>query len=218
MLVAIAANSPFNDGADTGYASWRNESWARWPSAGPTEQFGSLAGYRDACRFLMESGAALDEGMLYLPARLSPNNPTVEVRVADVCTDPEDALLVAALVRGLVERRPWVDADAGREPDRWRAEALRACHWRAARYGVSDTLVHPLRREPAPAREVLDALADHVAEAVADAGDADLVAEGLDRVSARSGASRQRAAYERTGDVEGVVDDLIERTRASWEA
>jgi glutamate---cysteine ligase / carboxylate-amine ligase len=216
-LVAVAANSPFNNGADTGYASWRSETWGRWPSAGGTEQFGSLAGYRDACGFLMDSGAALDEGMLYLPARLSPNNPTVEVRVADVCTDPEDALLVAALVRGLVGTAVGA-ADAGREPDRWRAEALRACHWRAARYGVSDTLVHPLRREQAPSREVLDALAHHVEEAVADAGDADLVAEGLDRLSARSGASQQRAAYERNGDVQGVVDDLIERTRASWEA
>ena len=216
-LVALAANSPFSNGADTGYASWRSETWGRWPSAGGTEQFGSLAGYRDACRFLMDSGAALDDGMLYFPARLSPNNPTVEVRVADVCTDPEDALLVAALVRGLVETAVG-DADAGREPDRWRAEALRACHWRAARYGVSDALVHPLRREPAPARGVLDALADHVAEAVAEAGDADLVAEGLDRVSTRSGARQQRAAYERTGEVEAVVDDLIERTCASWEA
>ena len=94
---------------------------------------------------------------------------------------------------------------------------MRACQWRAARYGVSDTLVHPLRRDLAPAREVLDALADHVADALAEAGDADLVAEGLERVSARSGASQQRAAYERTGEVEGVVDDLIERTRASWD-
>jgi glutamate---cysteine ligase / carboxylate-amine ligase len=103
VLVAIAANSPFHEGADTGYASWRSESWGSWPSAAGTEQFGSLQGYRDACRFLMEAGAALDEGMLYLPARLSSGNPTVEVRVADVCTDPEDALVVAALVRGLVE-------------------------------------------------------------------------------------------------------------------
>jgi carboxylate-amine ligase len=214
VLVAIAANSPFYEGEDTGYASWRSESWGTWPSAGVAEQFGSVEGYRDACRFLIEAGAALDEGMLYLPARLSANHPTVEVRVADVCTDLEDALLLAALVRGLVETAV---RDSDRGPDRWRAEALRASQWRAARYGVSDTLVHPVRREPAPAREVLDALADHVAAAVRDAGDADLVAVGLDRVSTRSGASRQRAAYERTGRVEGVVDDLIERTRASWD-
>ena len=217
ILVAVAGNSPFNEGEDTGYASWRSESWGRWPSATSTEQFGSVAGYRDACRFLLESGAALDEGMLYLAARLSPGNPTVEVRVADVCTDPEDALLVAALVRGLVETAAG-EAESGREPDRWRAEALRACQWRAARYGVSDTLIHPVRREPAPAREVLEALTGHVADALADAGDAELVADGVDRVTAQSGASQQRAAYERTGEAEGVVDDLIERTRASWDS
>lgn len=215
-LVAVSANSPFSDGEDTCYASWRSETWRRWPSAGVTEMFGSVEGYRAACRFLLESGAAGDEGMLYLGARLSPGNPTVEVRVADVCTDPEDTLLVAALTRGLVETAAR-DAQAGREPDLWRAEALRACHWRAARYGVSEELVHPALRERAPAHEVLDALADHVRDALEDAGDADLVADGIVRVTTHSGARLQRAAYERSGSIEGVVDDLIERTRASWE-
>lgn len=215
VLLAITTNSPFYEGADTGYASWRNESWNRWPSAGVTEQFGSVRGYEEACRFLLDSGAALDDGMLYLAARLSPNNPTVEVRVCDVCVDPDDAVLTAALTRALVETAAR-DAAAGREPDRWRAEALRACHWRAARYGLSESLVHPVRREPSPAREVLEALAEHVADALGEAGDTALVADGLERVTAHTGASLQRAAYESSGEVTGVVDDLIERTRATW--
>jgi Glutamate-cysteine ligase family 2(GCS2) len=36
------ANSPFYDGRDTGYASYRSQLWMRWPSAGPTETFGTL--------------------------------------------------------------------------------------------------------------------------------------------------------------------------------
>jgi glutamate---cysteine ligase / carboxylate-amine ligase len=31
-----------------------------------------------------------------------------------------------------------------------------------------------------------------------------------------TGATRQRAAYERTGSLEGVVDDLVARTADSW--
>ncbi len=217
VLVAVAANSPFHEGQDTGYASWRSETWSRWPSAGVAEQFGSLDGYREACRFLLTSGAALDEGMLYFAARLSPGNPTVEVRVCDVCTEPDDTLLVAALTRGLVETAAREAAD-GRAPDAWRAEALRACHWRAPRHGLSETLVHPARREPAPVREVLEALVDHVAPALAEAGDAELVSDGVRRVTAQNGASLQRTAYESTGEVTGVVDDLIARTRASWAA
>ncbi|MFB6604710.1 glutamate-cysteine ligase family protein [Streptomyces noursei] len=34
-LVALSANSPFRDGRDTGYASWRTAAGDRWPVAGP---------------------------------------------------------------------------------------------------------------------------------------------------------------------------------------
>jgi carboxylate-amine ligase len=42
------------------------------------------------------------------------------------------------------------------------------------------------------------------------------VSSSLGRVVSANGATRQRAAYERTGEVRGVVDDLIARTEASW--
>jgi carboxylate-amine ligase len=35
-------------------------------------------------------------------------------------------------------------------------------------------------------------------------------------VLSATGATRQRAAYERTGSLEGVVDDLLARTEGSW--
>jgi carboxylate-amine ligase len=82
--------------------------------------------------------------------------------------------------------------------------------------GVSGTLVDPAARELRPAREVLAALVDHVREALEEAGDLDRVAAGIDRVMSAGGASRQRAAYERSGSVEGVVDDLLARTEATW--
>jgi carboxylate-amine ligase len=215
VLVAIGANSPFAGGRDTQYASWRSQAWTRWPSAGATEAFESLEGYREASRMLMMTGAAGDEGMLYFDARLSVQHPTVEIRVLDACTNHEDAVLAAALVRGLVvtASREWADA---RPLDRWRAETLRASHWRAARMGLGNTLVHPLERELHPARDVLGALVDHVREALEEAGDVDRVTEGVDRVLRAGGATQQRAAYERGGSVEAVVDDLLLRTEATW--
>ena len=83
-------------------------------------------------------------------ALLSADQPTVEVRVADVCTDPEDALLLAALVRGLVETAAGSGAPAG--PGR--VELLRAARWRASRFGLSEALVHPVEGTLRPAREV----------------------------------------------------------------
>lgn len=214
VLLAFSANSPFSEGRDTGHSSWRAQQWARWPSAGPTEAFGSVESYREVCRQMIASGAARDEGMLYFDARLSAEHPTIEVRVCDVCTDPADAVVVAALARGLVETaaRDWA---AGREAPVWRAELLRAAQWRASRFGLSSSLVHPLTREPAPATDVLDDLVELLRPVLEESGDLQLVSTGVQRPGG-GGASRQRAALERTGTVEGVVDDLVARTRATW--
>ncbi|WP_322937568.1 carboxylate-amine ligase [Nocardioides bizhenqiangii] len=215
VVLAISANSPYVEGRDTGYHSWRSRVWAQWPSAGPAEQFGSLAAYREVSGQLIASGAALDRGMIYFDARLSEANPTVEVRTSDVCTDPDDAVLIAALVRGLVMRAADSDVD-GSEPV-WRAELLRAAHWRAARYGLSNRLLSPITAEPVPAREVLALLFATVRDQLEACGDVDLVSDGLERVLAGGGASRQHAAYERSGgDLAAVVDDLVVRTNACW--
>jgi carboxylate-amine ligase len=214
LLLAISANSPYAASADTGYASWRYQLWGQWPSAGTGEPFGSAAEYRRVSRALIETGAALDQGMLYFDARLAANFPTVEIRVADVCTEVDDALLVVALVRALVET-------LAREPDPgepMRSDLLRAANWRAARYGVASELVHPLTGNLVPARQALDSLLGRVSPALSEAGDTERVAEGLARLTAQgNGARRQRAAYERSGDLRDVVRDLVARTAATTE-
>jgi carboxylate-amine ligase len=215
LVLALTANSPIAHGRDTGYASWRSRTWSSWPSAGATEAFGSLETYREVSRALIDSGAARDPGMLYFDARLAADHPTVEVRVADVCTDPADGVLVAALVRALVERsaRSWAD---GELLVPWRSELLRAAHWRAARYGLSGALMHPVDRGLAKAEDVLRDTVDGLADVLEEHGDLELVRDGVDRLLQGTGASRQRTAYERDGSVEGVVDDLIVRTERTW--
>lgn len=227
VLLAISSNSPYAAGRDTGYASWRSQVWAQWPTAGPTERFGSLARYREVEQALLATGAARDHGMLYFDARLSRDHPTVEVRLTDVCTDVDDALLAAALARGLVQQAAADAADdaeveglgpygpGGAGPVLHRAELVRAAQWRAARYGLSERLVDPVTGDLASARDVLGALVDHVRDQLDEAGDADLVHDGVERVLAGTGASRQRAASARgDGRLEAVVADLVERTTA----
>jgi carboxylate-amine ligase len=97
-----------------------------------------------------------------------------------------------------------------------RSDLLRAASWRASRYGVGGDLVHPLTWELVPSFEAVDTLVDRVAPALDAAGDADLVNDGLARLrSTGNGARRQRATYERTGELRDVVAELVDRTRRS---
>jgi carboxylate-amine ligase len=208
-LLAISANSPFWQGEDAGYASFRSQVWARWPSAGPYEMFGSAAGYRSFVATVLGTDTLLDEGMIYLDARLSRSHPTVEVRVADVCREPDDAVLVAALVRALVDTAV-TEWDEGVPPVPVRTDVLRLASWRAGRSGVGDQLLHPRTWRPASAATVLGALVEHLTPALEAAGDLGSVHELLGAVLERgNGAVRQRAVYQRTGDLAAVLRDAV---------
>jgi carboxylate-amine ligase len=211
-LLAMTANSPFWQGNDSGYASYRQQVWGRWPSSGPAEPFGTPQAYHDTVQTMIDSGTLLDEGMVYFDARLSRHYPTVEVRIADVCMLAEDAVLLAALVRGLVETaaREW---QAGEPPRPVRIELLRLATWRASRSGLTADLLHPVTGRPAPAEAVVRALLDHVGPALAELGDRDKAAELIDGLLSRgNGADLQRRAYQETGDLAAVVRDAVNRT------
>jgi len=50
VVLALSVNSPYAEGRDSGYASWRSQVWSRWPTAGATEVFGDPATYDPSSR------------------------------------------------------------------------------------------------------------------------------------------------------------------------
>ncbi|MFH5821517.1 glutamate--cysteine ligase [Georgenia sp. AZ-5] len=222
VVQALTVNSPFWQGLSTGYASFRSQLMLRWPSAGPTEVFGSAAAYDDLVAQMIASGVLLDRGMLYFDARASEHFPTVEIRSADVCLHAEDAVLVAALCRALVETAAssWA---GGAPPPPVPATTLRLAMWQAAREGLDGVLVDPVTVRPRPAAEVVRALLAHVRPALRAAGDAALVEERLDVLLRRgTGARRQREVYARGAGLAAVVSDAARLTAgadaAAWPA
>ncbi|MFJ5551149.1 glutamate--cysteine ligase [Streptomyces sp. NPDC093225] len=212
VLTAISANSPFWQGHDSGYASYRSRVWNRWPSAGPTEVFGSAERYHQHVRDMLTTGVLRDEGMVYFDARLSATYPTVEIRVADVCLDPDTPVLLAALARALVDTavRAW---RAGDPPARIGVGLLRLASWRAAKSGLEGPLLDPRSMAPAPPEAVLDVLLDHVRDALEDNGDHELVRQGVARLLGRgNGARRQRDLLHTTGALRAVVTECTRLT------
>lgn len=212
-LLTITANSAVAEGKDTGYHSWRYQQWGRWPSAGPPPHFYSTDQYDttiDACR---RAGALLDQGMVYWDARLSDRLPTIELRVADVAANPEEAVLLATLTRGLVATA----LDSGEPAERLSNEVLRAHLWRASRDGASGRCLHPGTMELAPVNEVVGDLVATSTAALDAAGDLEFVRQGIARLASEgSGADRQRACFRRRERPEDVVD-LLAITVASSE-
>jgi carboxylate-amine ligase len=211
-LLALSANSPFWQGHDSSYASFRYQAWGRWPCSGPTEPFRTAQRYHQTLEQMMRTGTLLDTGMVYFDARLSEHYPTIELRIADVCLHAEDAVLVAALARALVE----TEARAAREGQAappTRTELLRLAAWRASRSGLDEDLLNPVTGLPEPAAAVAGLLVDHCRDALDDAGDTDAVTEMLSVLLARgNGAAFQRTAFRRSGRLADVVTSAVAAT------
>lgn len=213
VLLALSANSPFWQGQDTTYSSYRSRVWGRWPSSGPVEIFGSARRYHEEIQALVDTGVLRDKGMIYFDARLSHRYPTIEIRVADVCLEPADAALLATLARALVETaaRAWQGGDP---PEPYRVGLLRMAAWQAGRSGLEGNLLHPATMRPAPAQDVVRALLSHVRDALEDSGDLAAAEERIERVlKTGTGARIQRDALARTGSLRDAVGECITRTR-----
>ena len=192
VLTALSANSPFWNGLETGFESYRTQAWNRWPTAGPAGIYGTYPAYRRLVTRLLDTGVMLDEGMIYFDARLSRNHPTVEVRVADVCLRADDAALLAVLVRALVETagREWRE---GVDPAPVPTALLRMASWQASSGGLGGELLDFGSFRPAPAPDVVRSLVDYLAPVLEEQGELDLARQGVEAIITRgTGAAEQR--------------------------
>ncbi len=213
LLLALTANSAVYRDTDTGYASWRWELWARWPSAGPPPHFDSVDEYDAVVRMLREAGALLDNGMVYWDVRLSARFPTIEVRVADIPATVAETVLLATLIRAAV-MTGFDDESRGEGMPPLAAHALKAAYWKSARDGLDgDAIDLAESHAVAPARVLLAGLVDYVRPALEALGDYDIVRSELARIIEQgNGAMRQRRAFQRRGEVADVIAELSTAT------
>jgi carboxylate-amine ligase len=160
-ILAVSGNSPFWLGDNTGYCSYRNGIWNRWPLAGIPDSFIGRSQYDAMVEFLLTTGALDDFPRLYFDIRLSKKFDIVEVRIADVCMSVDEAVLVAALVRALLQTCPGQVVRAEPAPQ-VRRDLLQVAVWRAARYGDCDDLLDLPGNDEGRPRKVVDRLIEFV--------------------------------------------------------
>ena len=205
VLVAMAANSPYWDGTETGFASWRTVVFSRWPVSGPPPEFDGPEDYENRTAELLRTGVIRDRGQIYWQARPSERYPTLEVRALDVQLLPEDAVILAGVVRALVTT-VLDEVRIGVPPRSVPAELLTAASWQAARHGLNGDLVDPAGGGLRPAAEVVASLMGHIEPALKQTDDLKRVTDGVDRLL-RDGTGEQR---QRRAVAAGGTDALLD--------
>jgi glutamate---cysteine ligase / carboxylate-amine ligase len=196
-IAALAANSPFADGVDTGLASARrplNESFHR---SGVPPAFESWAEFDELVAWGRTGGLFPDATHFWWDLRPHPRFGTLELRICDAQTRVEDEVALAAVFQSLVA---WLAErhDLGETLPVDATVRIRENAWRAVRYGVRGWMADLQTGEPQPTRDRISALLDRIERA------AERLGNGPGLLSARAlvadnGADLQRYVGERHG-------------------
>jgi carboxylate-amine ligase len=210
LLLALAANSPFWRGSDSGFASMRTPIFSMFPRVGIPRHFGSYARYVGAIERMLCSVAIPDPSFLWWDARLQPRLGTVEVRIMDAQSRPADVAALAALVQCLVRWRADVPHRKATKP-----EVLAENRFLAARDGMRAAFIggRAGRRTAGEALEGRIEACRPYAEALGCRAELAAVAA----LAADPGDVRQRRLVTREGLgglVAGLVDDFVAARRA----
>ena len=208
LLQALAANSPFWHGIDSGLATARAVLFRGYPRSEIPRAFSSYDDYAATVEGVITAGELDDYTFLWWDIRPHPRMGTVEVRAMDAQSDLRSVAGLAALVHGLA--RAEVDRPPG---DRLTRETLMEASFSASRDGLRarvpvDGSMRPI---PEAAQIALDRARPHAAEL----GAADAL-EGVERILADgNGADRQRAAHAR-GGMPALLGLLVDEARRPY--
>lgn len=138
-LLALSANSPFYRGRDTGLSSYRAMQFLLMPRTGTPPLISSVETEQARIADLMQRGSIHKAASIWTDARLHPLYNTIEVRVCDMQTAPQEAAALAVLTGAIAI---WLaqQIQSGKQPDTGDDWLLREDRWQAARRGIGATL------------------------------------------------------------------------------
>jgi len=218
-ILALTTSSPFWQGQNTGLKSYRVSVFDEMPRTGLPEKFDSYGEYERHVKMLVDAKLIEDSSKIWWDVRPHGVFPTLEMRIADICTRLEDGLTIAALYACLISMLTRLR----RENQRWRVYSNMLVHenrWLAQRYGIDGGLVDFGKGERVPYADLLEEIIALVRE---DAERLDCVAEverARDIIADGTSAHHQVAIYEKATDggadareaLAAVVDWLAEET------
>jgi carboxylate-amine ligase len=201
LIEALAANSPFRHGRDTGLASAREVTMRAWPRSGVPRALRDFEDFCDLAGLLSRAADVPDYTWFWWKLRPHPRLGTVEVRSLDAQTTLEDLAALVALVHCLARHA----ATAKPELDP-AAEVIDEGIFQAARFGVNARLPDA----DGTLRPVAELLKQALADARQHSAELDCAAEleTLEAILRRDGgAGRQRAIHAIAG-VPGLTREL----------
>jgi glutamate---cysteine ligase / carboxylate-amine ligase len=207
LLLALASNSPFWQGRDTGLASARIPIFQAFPRVGVPRAFGDYSDYVETVDQLLRCEAIPEPTFLWWDVRPQPRFGTVEVRVMDAQTRMSSTRALTSLLQSIAsfeleENRP------GPGP-LGTPELLAENRFLASRDGIHARLIDPALERPVPVAEIVQQLMPSLTPHADRLGCRDAL-ESVSELAERSGSDEQLRVRDDRGSLPHLIEFLAD--------
>lgn len=210
-LYALSTNSPFWEGRNTGFKSFRSKVFDKFPRTGIPGIFENYSQYTNYIDTLIKTNCIDNPKKIWWDIRIHPTYPTLEVRICDVPMMYEETLTIAALIQALVAKLYKLKTQNLNFIIYHRA-LINENKWRASRYGLDGKMIDFGKKIEVDTKDLMEELLDFVDDVVDDLGSRKEVENVRQMIKTGTGADRQLAVFEKTNDLTKVVDYITEQT------
>ena len=210
-LYALSTNSPFWEGRNTGFKSFRSKVFDKFPRTGIPGIFDNLTDYENYVNLLVKTNCIDNPKKIWWDIRVHPFFPTLEVRICDVPLTTDETITITALIQALVAKLYKLKTQNLNFIVYHRA-LINENKWRASRYGIDGKMIDFGKECEVHTRDLMEELLDFIDDVVDDLGSRKEVEYMRTMLKNGTGADRQLAVYEKTKDLTKVVDYIMEQT------
>ncbi len=212
-VFALSTNSPFWEGRNTGFKSFRTKVFDKFPRTGVPDFFNDWDDFKNYVNLLIKTGCIDNAKKIWWDVRVHPFFDTIEFRICDVPMRVEETIAIAAIFQGLVAKLYSLRLKNMSFINYNRA-LINENKWRASRYGLDGRLIDFGKQEEVRTRDLIPELLDFIDDVVDDLGSRHALKYVNRIMEEGTGADRQLAVFKKTGTLESVVDYITTETLA----
>ncbi len=212
-IFALSVNSPFWNGRDTGWKSFRSKVFERFPRTGIPDYFESKSEFQDYLDTLIAAGCITDGKKIWWDVRFHPYFQTLEYRICDAQLRIDEVMCLAAFFQA-VTYKLWKLYDRNQGWRIYRKSLIDENKWRAARFGLDGKLIDLGKKIELPTADLLVELLEFVDDVVNELGVKEEILYVYEILRRRTGADRQLKVFGDTGSLEAVVRYAIAETES----
>lgn len=212
-VYALSTNSPFWEGRNTGFKSFRTKVFDKFPRTGIPDHFSSWDDYKNYINLLIKTNCIDNAKKIWWDVRVHPFFDTIEFRICDVPMRIEETIAIAAVFQALVVKLYKLRLQ-NMSFIMYNRSLVNENKWRASRYGLDGKLIDFGKQAELDTRVLIEELLDFIDDVVDDLGSRKSINYIRTILKEGTGADRQLAVYKETGSLEKVVDYILEQTIA----